>query len=163
MIKLQQRSEVLNRTLFSRFKDSLYSAKSTIALFPDLPADIKRSYFYILYPLNRSKKPLRITDLAESISIASPNITSLVNEMELKGLVLRIPSAKDRRSSDILLTKYGEDILRRYYLNYIDKLSVALENDYDTQDVERTINILLSWQDKVESIVEGINDDINEK
>lgn len=148
----------MNETLFERFKESLYVAKSTVSIFPDLPKEIKRSYFYILNPLYRSEIPLRITDLAEIILIASPNITSLVNEMEKKGLVLRVPSAQDKRSSDILLTKYGQDILERYYFNYVEKLSKALENDYKIEDIETTIQVLLSWRDKAERIAQDFED-----
>ena len=57
-------------------------------------------------------EPQRITELAESEQVTQPAMTSLVNSLERKGLVVRRTAADDRRAVEVSLTPAGREMMR---------------------------------------------------
>jgi DNA-binding MarR family transcriptional regulator len=63
--------------------------------------------------------PLRLSQLARLLVQEAQSVTSLVDRLEGKGLVRRVPDRQDRRAINVVLTAEGEAVA--------DQLSVAME------------------------------------
>lgn len=50
-------------------------------------------------------KPIRLTDLAMQLEVSKPSATNMIQRLEKKGLVARIPCAEDARSKRVVLTE----------------------------------------------------------
>lgn len=125
---------------FDQLMDSLYAAKEMTNIFPKLPEDVKLSYLYVLYAIHELGDEARVTDISRKMLISSPNITTLVNEMEKKGFVIRERSKKDKRVSYVTSTSEGKELLDNYYLQY--KKEVAHSIDIPRDDLMTTIDTL---------------------
>lgn len=69
------------------------------------------------------------------------SITRLINSMEKKNLVARIPSLDDRRVNHIYLTKNGRTVFAEVFPKILGKFK-ELERGISKKDMETTINIL---------------------
>ncbi len=58
-------------------------------------------------------EPINLKDLAASLEIATPNITSVVDSLERIGFASRTACGKDRRQIHVTLTSYGESFVAR--------------------------------------------------
>jgi DNA-binding MarR family transcriptional regulator len=78
------------------------------------------AWYDVLWPLYRSpKRTLRAGELAASVvTISRSGLTRLVDRVEAAGLLRRQPSARDRRGTEIVLTKEGAAMLRRMWPVY---------------------------------------------
>ncbi len=70
----------------------------------------------------------RPTDLAKSVGRPSTSFTPILDGLELKGYVKRIPDEGDRRAVRILLTKEGRNL--KNALKIAEKLAVTEIKDY---------------------------------
>ncbi|WP_194291310.1 MarR family winged helix-turn-helix transcriptional regulator [Cumulibacter manganitolerans] len=55
--------------------------------------------------------PLRLSDIAERLRIVARSATDVIDDLEAKGFVQRAPHPTDRRSTVVLLTARGRDVL----------------------------------------------------
>ncbi|MEM8836657.1 MAG: MarR family transcriptional regulator [Pseudomonadota bacterium] len=69
--------------------------------------DLSPARFQILQAL-RQAQPSSMVELADRLSVTKRNITTLVDALELDGLVKRSPHPTDRRSKLVALTEKGE-------------------------------------------------------
>jgi DNA-binding MarR family transcriptional regulator len=78
------------------------------------------SWYDVLWPLYRARKrTLRAGELAASVvTISRSGLTRLVDRIEAAGLLRRRPSARDRRGTEIVLTREGAAMLRRMWPVY---------------------------------------------
>ncbi|MFT4815992.1 MAG: DNA-binding MarR family transcriptional regulator [Pseudohongiellaceae bacterium] len=53
-----------------------------------------------------------VSDIARRISLSQATVTSLVNKLEGKDLILRIKSTADKRRTDITLSAKGEELVK---------------------------------------------------
>lgn len=60
----------------------------------------------------RSQGALRMSDLAERLGIARRSATSVIDELEARGLVERLSDPADRRAVQVALTADGRRLLR---------------------------------------------------
>src|SRR5680860_541179 len=65
----------------------------------------------VLIQVFGAKRSLRINDIAELLDIAPAFASRLVGRLELRGFVLRQRSDTDRRSSNVVATPAGRDVL----------------------------------------------------
>lgn len=63
-------------------------------------------YYHGKYGMEVSRK-----DLQETMQISGPSITSLLNGLEKKGLIIRTPDRDDNRLIDLKVTREGEKIV----------------------------------------------------
>jgi len=70
---------------------------------------LNRGTFDVLSALRRAGKPYRLTpkQLSESLMLSGAGMTSRLDRLESKELIVRRPDAADRRSLQIELTKEG--------------------------------------------------------
>jgi MarR family transcriptional regulator, 2-MHQ and catechol-resistance regulon repressor len=75
------------------------------------------------------KGPIQMNLLCQELSVTPPNITSLIDRLEKKGLVKRTEDKKDRRKTEIQLTTNGKELyetVTESYKGYIQESFSAL-------------------------------------
>ncbi|MDF2669716.1 MAG: MarR family transcriptional regulator [Paenibacillus sp.] len=80
-----------------------------------------------------SKGPHPIQKISDTLSIPSGSITYVVDKLEKKGLVQRLPIPGDRRKSNVTLTEggksYFDDIFPRHAQTISDNLSFVTDEE----------------------------------
>lgn len=76
------------------------------------------------------------------------SMTRLVNTMEKKNLIARIPSKEDKRVNLLYLTKKGDAILRET-LPFSENLISGLQDGLTEDEINLAINILKKIQDNI--------------
>lgn len=71
-----------------------------------------RSYDVMLHTFEAREPGIRMTDLARDISISKAGLTSMVDRLEQRSILQRIPDPDDRRAIRIKLTDHGETVFR---------------------------------------------------
>lgn len=64
--------------------------------------------------------------LGSKLFVSAANITKLIDGLERKGLVLRIPSKNDRRVNLVKITKEGSTLLDKVWVKYVEALNSIL-------------------------------------
>lgn len=65
----------------------------------------------VMFHVSEASDGIRMTDLANAVVLTKSGLTSLVDRMEVAGLIERRADARDRRATRIHLTPLGEDNL----------------------------------------------------
>ncbi|WP_299122640.1 MarR family transcriptional regulator [uncultured Tenacibaculum sp.] len=73
------------------------------------------------------------------------SLTRLINTMEKKSLVARIPSKSDRRINHIHLTKKGEELLKET-MPIMDSFVTSLQENISEKEIKDTINVIKKVQ-----------------
>ncbi len=76
------------------------------------------------------------------------SLTRLVNTMEKKGLVARIPSKLDRRINNIHITKKGE-VLFKETLPLMEQFVTSLQENISEEETAQTINVIKKIQENL--------------
>lgn len=71
-----------------------------------------RVYDVLLHVFEARDEGIQMTDLAREITLSKAGLTSLVDRIEKRSLVQRVPDPADRRAVRIKLTKQGEKVFR---------------------------------------------------
>jgi DNA-binding MarR family transcriptional regulator len=74
--------------------------------------DLRPAQFSVLVVIG-DNPGLRQAQLGEALVIQTTNLVGMLDELERRGLVARLPSLSDRRSRALHLTAEGEKVLRR--------------------------------------------------
>ncbi|WP_075342877.1 MarR family winged helix-turn-helix transcriptional regulator [Tenacibaculum agarivorans] len=82
------------------------------------------------------------------------SLTRLVNTMEKKNLVARIPSKLDKRINHIFLTKKGESLFKET-LPIIEDFVTSLQRNISEEQIEATIEVIKRVQENL--IANSIN------
>jgi MarR family transcriptional regulator, 2-MHQ and catechol-resistance regulon repressor len=93
------------------------------ALAPGLAAaGLTESQFGVLEALLHLG-PLHQCDLAERILKSSGNMTTVIGNLERRGLIRRQPAATDRRFREVRLTPAGERLVRKVFAGHAERLT----------------------------------------
>ncbi|CAL2061613.1 MarR family transcriptional regulator [Tenacibaculum sp. 190524A05c] len=85
------------------------------------------------------------------------SLTRLVNTMEKKNLVARIPSKSDKRINHIFLTKNGESLFKES-LPIIEKFITALQENITEEEINSTIAVIKKVQENlISKSIKGCN------
>ncbi len=85
------------------------------------------------------------------------SLTRLVNTMEKKNLVARIPSKLDKRINHIFLTKNGESLFKES-LPIIEKFITALQENISQEEINSTIAVIKKVQENlISKSIKGCN------
>lgn len=76
------------------------------------------------------------------------SLTRLINTMEKKSLVARIPSKSDRRINHIHLTKKGEQLLKET-LPVMESFAKSLQENISDKEITETINVIKKVQENL--------------
>lgn len=71
--------------------------------------DLTASQFKIMLALYHADKVVCQGDIEEKFNMTNPTVTGLVQKLEAKGLITRVPKAEDRRVKQLVLTQYALD------------------------------------------------------
>jgi DNA-binding MarR family transcriptional regulator len=88
--------------------------------------------------------PRRITELAAEERVTQPAITLLVNRLEERGWVKRVPDPSDGRAVLVSLTPVGEDIFEQLRAEYRALLheEMAMLDDAEVDALAAAVEIL---------------------
>ena len=122
---LPQRSSALSR---------LFLTRSTVC--------VSRTEVGVLRTLNDG--PRRITELATEERVTQPAITLLVNRLEERGWVKRIPDPSDGRAVRVSLTPVGEETFEQVRAEYRALLheEMAMLDDAEVETLAAAVEIL---------------------
>ena len=85
------------------------------------------SAWALLRYLNNAEGEVNPTDLCQVMNVTTPRITTILNDMEEKGLISRQISANDRRRICVTLTKKGKDKIARGKKKMHDRLARLID------------------------------------
>ena len=96
--------------------------------------------FDVLAALWRRAAPMPMGELSRMLLVSNGNATDVVGRLEKEGLVLRTPSAEDRRTVHVALTDAGREQFEGMAVGHEAELSRLFEAlDEDDLDTMRTI------------------------
>lgn len=72
-----------------------------------------QTYDVLLHTYEGGKGGIRMTALAQDVLISKSGLTSVVDKLEERGWMKRIPDPDDRRATRLMLTRSGKAILDR--------------------------------------------------
>lgn len=78
------------------------------------PLGLTTAQFNVLTVLHRAEQPMSMSQLAETLSIRPPNLTTLVDLLGRRGLVARTVSREDRRSFRVSTTAEGDALMSEF-------------------------------------------------
>jgi DNA-binding MarR family transcriptional regulator len=96
-------------------------------------------WYDVLWPLYEApKRRLRIKELADQVLLSRTGLVRLVDRIERAGLLRREPVPDDGRGAYAVLTKQGEDMLRRMWPVYAQGIQGFLGQLGDDAEGVRT-------------------------
>jgi DNA-binding MarR family transcriptional regulator len=87
---------------------------------------------------------LRLTELAERLDVTKQAALKVVDEMEARGLVERMPAPGDRRAKLLRLTARGQQVRERA-LAASERMEAELREDLGDADVDAARRVLLRF------------------
>lgn len=91
--------------------------------------------------------------LRDFLNLNSSTVTGIINRLEKKGLIARLPKREDKRTTHIILTSAGSKLLENTPPLLHDRLTKKLEHLSDAQrkDIDNTLELLIKYFE-IESI-----------
>lgn len=135
--------EVLDRltVVLSALAYSMTRPRAHVRLTEIAGVPLDRPGVALLRALVEQDRPLRVRELADHLGIRPPNVTRVVQDLELQGLVRPVPEAHDRRARTVTPTAEGLDALRRLDDASRAWLAERLEG-VDTATVDAAVAVL---------------------
>jgi DNA-binding MarR family transcriptional regulator len=91
-----------------------------------LGESVTHGQFRVLRTLDRAERALRLSELAAQLGIVPRSATSVVDDLEAAGLVVRHPDPNDRRATLVTLTPAGTQILTTLRHNRREAMATQL-------------------------------------
>ena len=121
-------------------KAALEFDKLSIPLFA--PYELTPSQYKVMRLLYLEEpETVRQIDIEKSFSMTNPTVTGLLNNLEKKEWIQRIPNPNDSRSKVIRLTAKAEG-LRHELLDISDQLEDMLTENLNEQEKEQLIELM---------------------
>ena len=101
-----------------------------------------QTYDALLHVYEAGAAGIRMTDLARRVVISKSGLTTMVDRLELRGWMKRIPDPEDRRAIRIVVTKLGGDVFRsaaRIHVAGIERHFSALISDDEARVIAETL------------------------
>jgi MarR family transcriptional regulator for hemolysin len=80
----------------------------------EIKLKITREQFKLLNAISQNKEEVTQKDMADLIGKDKSTILRLIDSLESKELVRRVSDTKDRRKNYLMVTKKGEELIKRY-------------------------------------------------
>lgn len=106
---------------------------------------ITKSQGMVLRLLTMSKKPVYQKDIEKELYIRRSTATNILNIMEQRNLIKRIPNKEDARKKQIVLTEKGRELEEKNYYKI-----EQVENKIKSNLSEEELNSLLTILEKIE-------------
>jgi MarR family transcriptional regulator, 2-MHQ and catechol-resistance regulon repressor len=85
---------------------------------------------------------LTCSEIAEKTLITKGGITGILDKLEARGLVRRMPSRDDRRSIPVRLTPKGVEFFRRFYPETVRAKRIILERVFQPEQMKEFVKLL---------------------
>jgi DNA-binding MarR family transcriptional regulator len=116
-------------------------------MFHELNISLTKTQWVLLKKLHE-KDGVPQQELAFLTGRDKTSLTRLVNTMEKKGLLARIPSKTDKRSNHIYLTKKGA-LLYEETLPVIQDFARSLQENISEEEIQSTIKVIQKVQENL--------------
>lgn len=85
--------------------------------------------------------------LREFLSLNASTVTGIVSRLETKGYVARLPDPSDKRSTPIVLTSKGDDLIKKTNTSLHEKISKNLEalNDQEYEAIVDSFQTIINF------------------
>lgn len=85
-------------------------------------------------------------ELKKFLQLNPSTISGIVNRLERKGLIARLPKLGDKRVTNLALTAQGEKLLKQIPALLHDRLSIKLQNlpIYDLEQIKASLRMLVN-------------------
>ena len=119
------------------------------------------AHLFLMFALKKSGESTT-TELAKLLQVTKPNVSVLVDKLERRSLVERLPCESDRRVHIIRITERGNDFIADHVETYVGNIYRILDdlNDYTEEDYRnfvKTIELIKKNLDKKEEIQSRIS------
>lgn len=81
-------------------------------------------------------KVMSLKKISNELNVTGANITCVIDNLEKRELVVRIPSKEDRRIINAELTQKGQDVFQSIFPQYLDLLDETTTNLADNEKKE---------------------------
>ena len=134
----------MNQNSIKKLLDAFFVAKKIIETMPELPNKMKPRHIHVidaLYELSKTQNEVRVSDISTRLSITTPSVTKLINELVSKDIVEKYESELDKRITLIKLTEKGLKYEAKYVTEYHADWLKNIE-DLTDDEVLSTINTI---------------------
>ena len=87
-----------------------------------------QTYSTLLPVYEAGPRGLRMSDLARNVVVGKSGLTSVVDRLERRSLLERIPDPGDRRATRIILTVQGKKLFRRAAAVHVDGIQKSFSS-----------------------------------
>jgi len=86
-------------------------------------------------------------ELRDYLNLNSSTVSGIINRLERKGFIARLPKRADKRTTHIVMTSKGSDLLKRTPHLLHEKLSQRLENipDNHTSGISEALDLIIDY------------------
>lgn len=116
-------------------------------LFDEYGISLTKTQWVLLKKLNE-KDGIPQQELAFLTGRDKASLTRLINTMEKKSMVTRIPSKLDKRINHIYLTKQGEALYQET-LPIMEDFIASFQNNVSEEEIKQTIEIIKKVKDNL--------------
>lgn len=103
-------------------------------------SQVERGTYFVLGHLSHSENEVISSDLSNALNVSTARMAKLLNNMEKKGLIIKINSLKDARKTIIKLTEKGKKI-SKLHEDTLDNLTMFLIEKVGFDDMKEFIRI----------------------
>ncbi len=119
------------------------------SILKSLGIDITIEQWLVLNVINENESINQI-DVGEILVKDKPTISRMVNHLEKKGLITKIPSSKDSRKVELNISKKGKTMINDIYPT-IEKIRFKGLNELSQEEIKNIENILEKIQKNLDS------------
>jgi len=93
-------------------------------------------------------QPRGMTELTRMLRLERPGLSGLVDRIERRGLLRRVPPERDRRTVTLTPTARGQDVIDAFYAEVSDRLLAIVDSlpTDDRRQFERTTSKIINAQ-----------------
>ena len=103
----------------------------------------------VLLYLNFVNNCVTASELSKTLMVSMPRVTSILNTLETKKLILKKTDSKDKRKITVIITDLGKEIISIKKEEIIDQMAYIIER-LEEREVDEFMRII----DKIGSIIE---------
>lgn len=126
----------MNVTCIKKLVDCCFTAKRITETMEELPYGFKPRHIHVIdciFCLGQHKQDVRVSDVSAELSITTPSVTKLLNELENKGAITKYSLDSDKRVTLLKLTELGNIYEEKYVTKYHKKWAQNLIGVTDEQ------------------------------
>ncbi len=88
-------------------------------------------------------------ELRNYLNLNSSTVTGIINRLEKKGYIARLPKRDDKRTTHIVMTSKGSELLKKTPRLLHEKLTKKLEDipEDHTNDINEALNLIIHYLD----------------